>query len=114
MEIADAAKAGGHPQSRIRIEFPVERALGGRRCGPMRKPRAAALGARIGWAGVRAGQDSGAAPISWLARKSERMSWVHPKDTWLLRETVTESLDYQIDGRVVAHQEHRSEGAQRH
>ena len=43
-----------------------------------------------------------------------RDTWVHPKDTWLLRETVTESLDYQIDGRVVAHQEHRSEGAQRH
>lgn len=41
-----------------------------------------------------------------------RDTWVRDKDVWLLRETVTESLDYQIDGRVVAHQEHRSEAAQ--
>jgi hypothetical protein len=55
----------------------------------------------------KTGPDGATHPVELTSVSTD--TWVMTEGVWLLRQTVTDQLDYNVDGRVVAHRERGGE-----
>ncbi len=53
---------------------------------------------------TKAGPDGNKRDVEMMALSSD--TWIKSKDTWLLQKTVTNQMDYSVNGKVLVHKVH--------